>query len=295
MLAPCDAMAARGYHGARSDPSCALPGDRLERTKTVRIFLSPATSPRGRCLPNVNDFPARLESTVDDLLAHDEDEEGSITLAGQEPPRAAFCLAGTTARRHCFRANPQMRVFAAVFALSALVLNLGCDMLSATATPGTATASQEQCRRSVNGEEVCGYDCMMDSQAVFHCADTPDGSCSFAADGSVTCTKKAAESPPPQTTPETLESTDSSVTGSTSTTSTVNASCCVNGAFYECPDANAVGVCLGQPMQLMSCADQCPMMGDGACEEECISNHGPHPEQSGCTRTPARDGECPNQ
>lgn len=67
--------------------------------------------------------------------------------------------------------------------------------------------------------------------------------------------------------------------------------CCVNKQFYECPEGGAALQCLGEPFELSSCVDKCPMGAGDNCELKCIGEHGPDP--SGCTRAPARDAECP--
>ncbi len=62
--------------------------------------------------------------------------------------------------------------------------------------------------------------------------------------------------------------------------------CCVNGAFYSCPDGVAVARCA--PPQLASCLMGCGM--DGNCPEQCLSSYPPDP--SSCTRVPGNDGQC---
>ena len=68
---------------------------------------------------------------------------------------------------------------------------------------------------------------------------------------------------------------------------TQSANCCVNGAYYECPDAGAASVCIGEPMSLMSCLNDC---SSSSCEQSCLDQHGPDPSQ--CTRDMSRDGNC---
>ena len=59
--------------------------------------------------------------------------------------------------------------------------------------------------------------------------------------------------------------------------------CCVNGAFYDCPDPAAVDRCVGA---FTRCLSGCGM----TCVEECMQSSPPDP--SGCRRDSARDGEC---
>lgn len=65
--------------------------------------------------------------------------------------------------------------------------------------------------------------------------------------------------------------------------------CCVNDQFFACPDGASSLQCVGNPVQMGTCADACPM-GDDACHLDCVAKHGPNP--SGCTRDVGRDGEC---
>ncbi|MCB9615581.1 MAG: hypothetical protein H6721_03425 [Sandaracinus sp.] len=62
-----------------------------------------------------------------------------------------------------------------------------------------------------------------------------------------------------------------------------SARCCINGAFYECPDAASVDLCVGR---FTRCISGCGL----SCMESCLQSDPPDP--SGCSRTPARDGEC---
>jgi len=68
-----------------------------------------------------------------------------------------------------------------------------------------------------------------------------------------------------------------------------NATCCVNGAFYTCPSAAAATQCLGEPMRLMSCMQECTG-DDGSCENGCAEKHGPDP--SSCQRDASGDASC---
>ncbi len=72
-------------------------------------------------------------------------------------------------------------------------------------------------------------------------------------------------------------------------TSTSTIRCCVNKAYYTCPDGAAAGRCLGNPGALMNCAMSC---SGGDCQQQCIASHGPKPSGSGCQRDPGRDGDC---
>lgn len=63
--------------------------------------------------------------------------------------------------------------------------------------------------------------------------------------------------------------------------------CCVNGAYYSCPNAMAVAQCA--PPQLASCLISCGMT-DFQCPESCLSQYPPDP--SACSRQAGRDGDC---
>lgn len=67
---------------------------------------------------------------------------------------------------------------------------------------------------------------------------------------------------------------------------TSSAHCCVNGAYYVCPDAGAVARCA--PPQLASCLMGCG--SDFNCPDGCMRSYPPDP--SACQRTPASDGQC---
>ncbi|TNF37268.1 MAG: hypothetical protein EP329_03620 [Deltaproteobacteria bacterium] len=67
-----------------------------------------------------------------------------------------------------------------------------------------------------------------------------------------------------------------------------NATCCVNGAFYACPNAAAATQCLGQPFDLANCLGECT--GADGCEEECARKYGPDP--SSCQRDATADASC---
>lgn len=76
---------------------------------------------------------------------------------------------------------------------------------------------------------------------------------------------------------------DSIVTGGVS----ASARCCINGAYYSCPSAEALNRCGGETA---ACLMRCGSSGSSDCEDECIAKHGPDP--SSCMRESARDGEC---
>lgn len=69
--------------------------------------------------------------------------------------------------------------------------------------------------------------------------------------------------------------------------SSSEAYCCVNGAFYTCNSAASAGQCLGDPMAMMDCLQNC---GDTNCEDQCVASYGPDP--SPCTRDAGQDGRC---
>jgi sulfur relay (sulfurtransferase) complex TusBCD TusD component (DsrE family) len=64
------------------------------------------------------------------------------------------------------------------------------------------------------------------------------------------------------------------------------ATCCINGAFYECPDADAVYQCSGAFMACMSACD----FTDPSCADRCLRSHPFDPSR--CQRTPSRDATC---
>jgi hypothetical protein len=65
------------------------------------------------------------------------------------------------------------------------------------------------------------------------------------------------------------------------------ASCCVNGAFYLCPDAAAVNKCGGATA---ACMSKCMSSSDMKCPDKCMSDYPPDP--SSCQRQSNRDGDC---
>ena len=67
------------------------------------------------------------------------------------------------------------------------------------------------------------------------------------------------------------------------TNSEAPGSCCINGAFYECPSADSVYQCTGRTME-------CVQTNGADAVEHCLETYPPDP--SGCSRTPGRDGEC---
>jgi len=67
---------------------------------------------------------------------------------------------------------------------------------------------------------------------------------------------------------------------------TTSQHCCVNGAFYACPDLAAVQRCA--PPELAGCMMNCGF--DGGCPEQCLSDYPPDPSE--CSREPANDGRC---
>ncbi len=63
-------------------------------------------------------------------------------------------------------------------------------------------------------------------------------------------------------------------------------SCCVNGSYFDCPDADAVYKCSGA---FMACMMSCGMM-DFECPEQCMSSHPMDPSQ--CSRNGSQDNTC---
>lgn len=79
---------------------------------------------------------------------------------------------------------------------------------------------------------------------------------------------------------------DSSAAPSMSSQGSSAASCCVNGAYYDCPNADAVYECSGA---FMSCMMSCGLM-DMDCPEQCMSSHPMDP--SSCSRNGSQDNTC---
>lgn len=65
------------------------------------------------------------------------------------------------------------------------------------------------------------------------------------------------------------------------------ASCCVNRAFYSCPNVAAVNKCGGETA---ACLSKCMSSSDMKCPDRCMAEHPPDP--SSCNRDPSRDGQC---
>lgn len=183
-----------------------------------------------------------------------------------------------------------MRLRDCMGALAALALVgsvVACSGANMSGVPdGSGGAAEQECKMGSDGTKVCGYDCRMGSNGRVYCADTPDGSCAMNVDGTFTCTEAAA-SASPDPAPEAEPQGDVAQPSSGE-----QARCCVNRAYWSCPDLASVNRCVGEPMALMSCMEQCGFDSEG-CEERCIEAHGPRPQGSGCSRELARDGECP--
>ena len=64
-------------------------------------------------------------------------------------------------------------------------------------------------------------------------------------------------------------------------------SCCVNGASYQCPSADALDRCSGA---LARCMTGCAFSDDMNCPDSCVASHPPDP--SGCSRDPGADSSC---
>lgn len=64
-------------------------------------------------------------------------------------------------------------------------------------------------------------------------------------------------------------------------------SCCVNGAAYQCPSADALDRCSGA---LARCMTGCAFSDDQGCPDRCVDQHPPDP--SGCERDPGADATC---
>jgi|GEM_PF-2789782 len=68
-----------------------------------------------------------------------------------------------------------------------------------------------------------------------------------------------------------------------------DASCCADGAFYQCPSADAATRCAGAPLDLARCMGACTGT-DGTCEAACADKYAP--DTSSCQRDPSGDGSC---
>jgi hypothetical protein len=184
-----------------------------------------------------------------------------------------------------------MAALAALALVGSVVACSGANMSGVPDGSGGADgAAEQQCKMGSDGTRVCGYDCKMGSNGRVYCADTPDGSCAMNPDGTFTCTRKAAASA--DEAPEDTAEAAPEDTSAAQTSSGEQARCCVNRAYWSCPDLASVNRCVGEPMSLMSCVQRCGFDSDG-CEERCIEAHGPKPDGSGCSRQMARDNECP--
>ena len=64
-------------------------------------------------------------------------------------------------------------------------------------------------------------------------------------------------------------------------------SCCINGAYYACPDMAAVNKCA--PPELGGCMMNCDMM-DMSCPDQCLQSYPPDP--SSCSRDTSKDASC---
>lgn len=109
-----------------------------------------------------------------------------------------------------------------------------------------AAARDDEARRRELAAFMAGNDARLDAHVEAHRADPPSG-------------------PAPSSAPA------------------ASATCCLNGAFYACPDASAVDRCAGA-------FTRCLMACDFTCTDTCMSESPPDP--SSCRRDPARDGEC---
>jgi hypothetical protein len=73
---------------------------------------------------------------------------------------------------------------------------------------------------------------------------------------------------------------------SSSPQGSTSGSCCVNGSYYDCPDADSVYQCSGA---FMACMMSCGMM-DFECPEQCTSSHPMDPSR--CSRNGSQDNTC---
>lgn len=84
-----------------------------------------------------------------------------------------------------------------------------------------------------------------------------------------------------------LSAFDENSEGSEGSEGSFTGSCCVNGAFYDCPSAEAVTRCTGA---FMRCQSGCGM--DFDCIEGCARSHPADPSM--CSRDMGSDNQCRN-
>ncbi len=187
--------------------------------------------------------------------------------------------------------------FVGALGVAALLVSvLACSGANMSGVPDGAGAEADgrECKMGSDGAQVCGYHCRLGSNGQIYCADTPDGSCALQADGTFACTQRAQAEPDAPAYDPTEETTGPYEQPTPADTAPQGeaARCCVNNAYWSCPDLASANRCVGEPMQLMSCVQSCGFDSNN-CEERCIEAHGPRPGTSGCSREVARDGECP--
>lgn len=76
--------------------------------------------------------------------------------------------------------------------------------------------------------------------------------------------------------------------GSVNSGGSSNQSCCINNAYYDCPNADAVYTCSGA---FMACMMDCGMM-DMDCPQKCDQTHPLDPSK--CSRNSSKDNTCSN-
>ena len=63
--------------------------------------------------------------------------------------------------------------------------------------------------------------------------------------------------------------------------------CCINGAFFDCPDTDAGMRCSGNTS---ACVSKCFLSSDMDCPARCLEQYPPDPSR--CTRNPSQDTSC---
>lgn len=100
---------------------------------------------------------------------------------------------------------------------------------------------------------------------------------------------EAAQTTQEVTSQPVTHATDNATDSASNTTLDEPVRCCVNQAFYTCDTAAAASECIGEPMDMVSCMQNCPF-ADSSCEDSCVNRYGPNP--SPCARDASRDAEC---
>ena len=137
----------------------------------------------------------------------------------------------------------------------------------------------------------CSVGCLSDSncegdQVCFKLPNDQLGSCQSKAAVDAWLNGEEPDTQSPSDTP------DDGPSDGPSTSTTLE--CCINGAFYACPDTATLEQCGGITFDLIACLDACSL-DDWACEDACFMadlNSHVDPDPSACTRDESRDFSC---